>query len=118
MTPTERTLAYLRGLHLECGIVERWLPKARKRLDLFGFIDIIAIDKYQTIGVQSCGTAFSEHLKKIKAEPMVRRWLAYKNREVLLIGWRKLKQKKKDGKLSKVAKYEPRIKWITLEDLG
>ncbi len=70
MTPTQRTLKWLRDQGYLCGIVERFLAYAGthgKRQDLFSIIDIIAIKPGVTVGVQSCGTAFSEHNKKFMA---------------------------------------------------
>ena len=45
MTPTARSLAYLRshGYHAYC--VERWIPQARVRKDVAGFMDILAWSK-------------------------------------------------------------------------
>ena len=43
MTPTQRTLKYLREIGYHAEVVERWNPHARIRQDLFGFGDIIAI---------------------------------------------------------------------------
>ena len=65
ISPTSRTLKYLRTQGWEAGIVEKFNPYAHVRQDLFGFIDIIALGEKKIIGVQSCGQAFSEHKKKI-----------------------------------------------------
>ena len=46
--------------------MEKWVPRANVRRDLFGIIDIIALDFTRGIvGVQSCGQAYSEHYRKI-----------------------------------------------------
>ena len=100
-SPTQRSLAYLRKKGLKAAVVERFiraphLPGGGHRIDLFNIIDIIAIDGPETIGCQSCGTAFSQHHKKLfeeKAEE-VRDWLAGGTRQLWLIGWRKLKVKR------------------------
>jgi hypothetical protein len=118
-SPTQRSLTYLKKQGLKTGIVERWLPNPAypgggKRSDLFSIIDIIAIDDARTIGCQSCGTAFSQHHKKLfeeKAEE-VRDWLAGGTRQLWLIGWRKL-LKKRGGKLKL---WRPRIRVYFLSE--
>ena len=98
MRTTARSLAYLRkrpGVS-HVGLVERWTPsggnfKGGKRHDLFGFIDIVALDDAPGIlAVQSCGTDFRPHLRKIEAEPAASAWLRRGNR-LEVHGWRKLK---------------------------
>lgn len=42
-SPTTRTLKLLRDLGWTVGIVERWIPQARKRSDLWGFADLAAL---------------------------------------------------------------------------
>jgi hypothetical protein len=102
------------------------------RHDLFGIIDIIALDHGDddewsiekgtwiahpggVIGVQSCGTAFSEHYKKItqtKAKE-ARDWLLTPGTSLELWGWRKIKVKRG----GKAMRCEPRIHKFTLDDL-
>lgn len=52
MTPTQRTLAYLRKNGYYATVVEKWNSHARIRQDLFGIIDVLAVGKGITIGVQ------------------------------------------------------------------
>ncbi len=96
MTNTARTLQLLRGRGFKCGIVERYNSFTKQRFDLFGIIDIIAIKEHLLVGVQSCGSAYSEHMKKILASESAVEWLE-SGSELLLVGWRKLK-KKRGGK--------------------
>lgn len=87
-----RTLKALKAAGYLCGVTERWNPHVRKRQDLFGFIDMIAV-RGDTIGVQA--TSLSEkqrHIDKILAEPRARKWLLAGNR-IQLWCWRKLKVK-------------------------
>ena len=115
-SPTQRTLKYIREQGYTCGIVERFLcyaGKFGKRVDLFGIIDIIAIKEYEMLGVQSCGTAFSEHDKKILESENSKEWIKAGGK-LMLIGWRKVK-KKRGGK---AMGYKPRIKEYTLEDFA
>ena len=116
---TQRTLRELKNRGLVCGMVERFNRFAGPhgiRQDLFGFIDIIALDPEQgIIGIQSCGQSFSEHLKKITEERNEEcfEWLRCGGK-VELWGWRKLKVKRG----GKAMRWQPRIKIITLEDLN
>lgn len=43
MTPTERSLKYLRKQGYRVAITEHWNAFARVRQDLFGFIDLMAV---------------------------------------------------------------------------
>ena len=101
MTPTQRTLGLLKGHGYLPGIVERWAPNPKypgggKRIDLFGFIDIIALKEGETLAVQSCGQAHSEHRDKILGErrEMALRWLEPASNKLALISWRKVKVKR------------------------
>jgi len=121
LSPTQRTIAYLKDQGLICGQVERWIPNPKLpgggiRKDLFGFIDIISISPADgIIGIQSCGSDFSGHYKKITEEKAeeVAAWLEA-GAKLQLIGWRKLK-KVRGGKQMV---WSPRIVEITLQDLN
>jgi len=124
ISPTQRTLAYLKEQGLSAHMVERYVripsaPGGGKRIDLLHIIDIITVSPETGIGgVQSCGSAFSDHYKKIISDyrDNTKLWLDAGG-TLLLIGWRKLKRKKQDGTYSKLYSWEPRIKEITLADL-
>lgn len=79
VSPTQRSLARLRELGYVAQVVERWNPHARVRQDLFGCIDILAIEpgsKTPILGVQACAAAsVSERLKKAIAEPRLMQWI-------------------------------------------
>jgi len=114
MTPTQRTLAYLKERGITAGVVERWIPRAKVRKDLFGIIDIIGIYKYSIVGIQSCsGSGFSKHDKKIMVSDNTRKWLET-GAELWLVGWRKVK-KKRGGKQMV---WKSRVKEYKLEDFG
>lgn len=61
-SPTSLTINYLRSQGINCGVVERWIPQAKRRIDLLGFIDIVALDK-RVIGIQA--TSFSNMSSRI-----------------------------------------------------
>ena len=114
MTPTERTLAALKAKGCICGICERWIPRARIRKDLFGIIDIIALEPGRGIvGVQSTGTDFANHNTKLTVE-MAENSIAWLEAggHLELWGWRKVKMKRGGARMI----YEPRVKVYTLAD--
>lgn len=62
-------------------VVERWIPAVKRKVDLFGVIDIVAIKPgHAIIGIQVTGsTASSGHVQnrraKILAEPRAKDWV-------------------------------------------
>jgi hypothetical protein len=80
MSPTARSLAYARGRGWLAHVVERWVPQARKRIDMFGCIDIVVVanlleDMEQIIGVQATsGSNHSARVAKALEEPRLHRW--------------------------------------------
>lgn len=44
MTPTARTLARCRQLGWMAHVVEKWIPQTRRRIDAFGFGDVLVIE--------------------------------------------------------------------------
>ncbi len=116
ISPTSRTLEYIRSQGWEAEIVERFNRFAGpfgQRKDLFNVIDIIALTDQGIMGIQSCGQAFSEHDKKILNEPMALKWLE-KGGKLQLVAWRKI-LKKRGGKM-KV--WSPRIKDYDISMFG
>jgi hypothetical protein len=91
MSPTQRTLAYLR----EAGyplvqVVERWNPHARIRQDLFGVLDVLAVGT-DIVGVQATsGSNTAARVRKLQASASLPVLKAAGVR-VLVHGWRKLK---------------------------
>ena len=115
MTPTQRTLRALRSQGRVCAIVEKWNAYARIRQDLFGILDIIALDPQRgVVGVQSTGTAFAAHHKKLteeRAQECVH-WLETPGTALELWGWRKVKVKRG----GKAMIWRPRVKIYSLDD--
>ena len=106
-SPMERTLKYLRKQGYLCESVEKWIPVANIRRDLFGFADVIAIDDAKPhLLVQTTDiTSISKRLKKAMALPALLRWLR-SNGAFEVHGWRP-----RDGSLT------PERRVVTLEDL-
>lgn len=114
LSPTQRTLRELRQQGRVCGIVERFnsfVGPHGIRQDLFGFIDIISLDPERGIvGVQSCGSSFSAHKRKILEECTMNaiEWLN-SGGVIEIWGWRKVKLKRG----GKAMRWRPRVEEIT-----
>jgi hypothetical protein len=91
MTPTARTLTALRRSGYVAEVVERWIPGANIRKDLFGIGDVIAVRAGDPgpLLIQ-CTTAdhVSHRRRKALASPGLRTWLAAGGRFELW-GWQK-----------------------------
>jgi hypothetical protein len=88
MTPTQRSLSYLRDEGYLVAIVEHWNPFARIRQDLFGFIDLLAIRRDETLAVQVTASGVSSRVKKIEASPHLGR-VREAGWKIFVHGWRK-----------------------------
>lgn len=66
MSPTKRTLKYLRkqGCQL-VAVTEHWNPFANVRQDLFGIIDVLAIRDEDVIAVQTTSTGIQARIDKM-----------------------------------------------------
>jgi hypothetical protein len=94
-SPTQRTLKLCRDHGWTCQVVERWNAFARVRVDLFGFIDLVAMNGTSIIGIQSTsGNNVSTRLDKIKANEKSVEWLRSGGR-LFVHGWRKLASSRK-----------------------
>lgn len=111
-SPTQRTLALLKKQGYYPWIVEKYNGYSGRRTDLFYVIDILVLTPKNVIGIQSTGYGFSEHKKKLMVDEEFhsKHWLNTKGNELILIGWRKLKQKRGGKRLT----YKPRIGMIEL----
>lgn len=118
-SPTSRTLERCRKLGWPCGVVERWIgppnqPWMRKRVDLFGFIDLIALDGQRgALGIQACSTGdAARRVAKIlierHAEAMA--WLKTGNR-IEVWGW------SKRGPKGKAKRWAVRVTVLTANDV-
>ena len=92
MSPTQRTLAWLRERHYTAAVVEHWNPHARRRVDLFGCLDILALDgEVGVLGIQVTTTSnLAARYRKIREECAIvmREWLDCRNR-LQIHGWSK-----------------------------
>ena len=97
MTPSQRTKSWLAEQGYLVGTVERFIHPnsfsgAGHRRDLFGCIDMIAIRAGEVLAIQSTGTDWSGHWRKLtegSGRAGVAAWLETGS-PFLLIGWRQL----------------------------
>lgn len=127
--PTARTLEALREKGWPAQVVEKWIPGRRQkaggapgetelnpfgvRKDLFGCIDILALDgQTGCLGVQACaGGDVATRAKKAMAEPLLLAWLAAGNR-FQVWGWREVWVA--TGAKTKAQRWRPRVLEIRL----
>ena len=79
-----------RGFHAE--VVERWIPGANVRRDLFGFVDVLCLgDTGDIVGVQSTSASnISARIAKISESPLVGR-VRQAGIRIFVHGWKKVK---------------------------
>lgn len=91
MSPTQRSLKYLRDQGYKCWVVEHWNSFTRKRQDLFGCLDILAVGNGETIGIQTTSRSnVSSRVKKIEENEYYPE-LIRSGWKVHVHGWGKLK---------------------------
>ena len=126
ISPTARTLAYLRKQGYLAAVVEKWVPGANIRQDLFGFADILAVypgkvwqpssgsgsstvvksKEFLLVQTTTAGN-FSSRMKKAKGRPELGIWLQAGGK-FEVHGW----SKGPDGK------WKVRVVMVMLEDLA
>lgn len=83
-SPTQRTLAELKKRGWPAQVVERWNMYAKKRIDLFGVIDLVAIVTTDSmiqagcsiLAIQACaGTDHARRRDKILDERRALQWV-------------------------------------------
>ena len=131
LSATQRTLRALRDQGRVCAIVEKFNAYAGpfgRREDLFGIIDVLALDPERgVVGVQCCGSDFKAHKDKILIEKAqeTHDWLSTKvkcpscghshvSTALEIWSWRKLKLKRG----GKAERWMPRVEEITAEHLA
>lgn len=91
-SPTQLTLKKWRNAGYMAQVVEHWNPHARKRKDLFGIIDVVAIGPEGTIGIQATSYAnISARVRKIEDMPETVELLREAGWKLIVEGWRKPK---------------------------
>ena len=113
MTPTSRTLKLLRDQGYHAQVVERFCSHTKRRVDLFGVIDIVAVtgDVPGVLAVQTTsGDNMASRITKMQGNEAVHAWLNAGNR-LVVHGWKKY-AKRVDGKFWRCREHV-----VTLEDL-
>jgi len=89
-TLTARTKRYFEERGYLVGVVERWIPQARRRVDLFGFADIVVVGWITpTTYVQvTSGGNHAARIKKILSLESARRVLNEGN-YIVVMSWSK-----------------------------
>lgn len=65
-----RALQKLEALGWQVADVEKWIAQAKRRIDLFGCLDLLAIREGETLGVQVTSPAnVGAHVTKMLDEP-------------------------------------------------
>ena len=104
MSPTQLTRGWLKKRGITSDIVEKWNSFARKKQDLLGFGDILAVSS-RIIAIQTTsGDHVAHRIQKIYAEPRAREWLNAGGL-IEVHGWRKCgaRGKRKVWSLRRVA---------------
>lgn len=88
-SPTARSLAKLRKEGWVAGVVERYCSFTRRRHDLFGFIDIIAVRGDEIMAVQATSDSnIAARMKKAVEQPAFPIWMR-NGRRFEVWGWGK-----------------------------
>lgn len=96
-SPTQRSLALLKKEGYKPWIVESYNSFGHNRVDLYSFLDIVALRNGDmgVLGVQTTSTSnISARVHKILGIPAYHLWLECGNR-IFVMGWRKDKKTKK-----------------------
>lgn len=113
-SPTQRTLKNLRNRGYVPWVVEYYHAYARKRKDLYSFIDVVALhpDEQGILGIQTTtGSNLASREKKARALGNYWLWLQAGN-DVEFHGWRKIKHETKNIKV-----WKPIIRRVSMRDL-
>lgn len=116
VSPTQRSLRVLREQGKIYQVVEHWNPFSRRRIDLFGIIDILAIGEWGTLGIQAtAGSSHAARREKLLAHPKTATWLSHPGRSLEIWSWSKRKVVKRGKKLER---WTLRVEPITPEMLS
>ena len=116
VSPTQLTLKYLRKNGWSCQVVEHYNFWTKRRIDLFNWLDIVAIHPKHSgvMGVQTTTTSHAnERLKKARGIPELKIWLKAGNPLNLITWTQKLAKTRSKRKTWVVTDRE-----VTLEDLN
>ena len=88
-SPTQLSLKWLKEQGYLAEVVERWIPGANIRKDLWGWCDIIAIKDEETVAVQCTSwNNISSRVRKVSESETIGA-VRKANWTVWVIGWKK-----------------------------
>jgi hypothetical protein len=89
LSPTQRSLKLMRERGFHAETVEKWIPGANIRRDLWGFVDVLCLGDDGLVAVQCTSLSnVSSRIKKIADSPLVYRVRKCGVR-ILVHGWGK-----------------------------
>lgn len=94
ISPTQRALKRVREMGYEAQVVEKWNPFARKRIDLFQCVDVVAIRPgVPVLGIQAC--VHGDMTKRVrKCIEFGQGWLSTGHTQLEVWAFRRLKGKR------------------------
>lgn len=93
MSPTQRSLKLMRERGLHAEVVEKWIPGANIRRDLWGFCDVLCLGDDGLVAVQCTSLSnISSRIHKITESPLLSRVRKCGIR-ILVHGWGKKKSR-------------------------
>ncbi len=94
----QRTIALMNERGYKCDVVESYNAFTKRKKDLFGIFDILAIGNGETVAIQLTSKSnMSTRIKKISESPMLPEVLR-SNWRVLVLGWYKKENGRYDYK--------------------
>ena len=94
----QRTIALMTERGYQCDVVESYNAFTKRKKDLFGIFDILAIGNGETVAIQLTSKSnMSTRIKKISESPMLSEVLR-SNWRVLVFGWYKKENGRYDYK--------------------
>ena len=89
-SPTARTLAECRSRGWIAVVTERWNPYAHVRQDLFGWMDVLALDLLHGIAIGIQTTSSTNHASRVeKVRELAGPWLVVPGHEAWVWSWSK-----------------------------
>lgn len=92
-SPTQRTLRVLQEWGYLAQVVERWCPHSRRRIDLFGVIDVLGLLNTKILAIQ-CTSASGAATRRAKIEDHSHLHELARTFDVEVWGWRKNSKKR------------------------
>jgi hypothetical protein len=116
VSPIQRTLQWLREHGYEPAKTEHWNHFARRRQDLFGFVDVLAVNENDLLAIQtSDGAHHAEHLAKILESKAARLLAHYAQVEIWSWSLKLTRERRKDGLLDRRKEYQLRRENLTAQ---